>query len=50
MRLVSFDDECRVLELQRAELDLKKFVDLRVLNDDPLWISEIVYIFKELLE
>ena len=44
------DDELNVLTLERGDCDLKKFVELRVEDGNPLTVNEILYIFSALLQ
>ena len=48
-KLLNHDDELQVLTIERGDCDLKKFVELRVKNDQPLTPNEIMYVFLALL-
>ena len=49
-KLLDIDDELKVLTIERGDSDLKKFVELRVSNKQPLTVNEIVYVFITLLK
>ena len=50
LQLIRHDDKNRILVIERGDCDLKNFVELRVQDKNTLKISEINYIFVQLLQ
>ena len=48
LKLLKFDDNRRILIIERGDVDLDTFLKMRLESKDPLLIGEIFYIFKEL--